>query len=96
MGITEEGAEILAQADAATVRELGAWLAELGVAPGPVMPLAIPDVVRGVAVPGRGPGRAGARPAPPIPLTVGTAERRALAPLLPCRGSGRAWMRRGR
>jgi hypothetical protein len=37
---------------------MGAWLAELGVGPGPVLPLAIPDVVRGVAVAGPVPGLA--------------------------------------
>jgi len=41
-----------------STEQMGAWLAELGVAPGPVMPLAIPDVVRGVAVAGPVPGLA--------------------------------------
>jgi tRNA(Arg) A34 adenosine deaminase TadA len=38
--------------------QMYAWLAELGVSPGPVLPLAIPDVVRGVAVAGPVPGLA--------------------------------------
>jgi tRNA(Arg) A34 adenosine deaminase TadA len=37
---------------ATSTRQMGAWLAELGVGPAPVLPLAIPDVVRGVAVAG--------------------------------------------
>jgi hypothetical protein len=31
---------------------MGAWLAELGVSPAPVLPLAIPDVLRGAGVAG--------------------------------------------
>jgi tRNA(Arg) A34 adenosine deaminase TadA len=37
---------------ATSTRQLGAWLAELGVGPAPVLPLAIPDVTRGVVVAG--------------------------------------------
>ena len=37
---------------ATSTEQAGAWLAELGVGPGPVLPLAIPDVVPGVAVAG--------------------------------------------
>jgi tRNA(Arg) A34 adenosine deaminase TadA len=44
---------------ATSTEQTGAWLAELGVSPGPVLPLAIPDVVRGVAVAGPVPGLAG-------------------------------------
>jgi hypothetical protein len=36
-----------------------AWLAELGISPDPVLPLAIPDVVRGVVVAGPVPDLAG-------------------------------------
>ena len=43
---------------ATSTEQMGAWLAELGVAPGPVLPLAIADVVRGVAVAGPVPGLA--------------------------------------
>ena len=43
---------------ATSTEQTGAWLAELGVSPGPVLPLAIPDVVRGVAVAGPVPGLA--------------------------------------
>jgi tRNA(Arg) A34 adenosine deaminase TadA len=35
-----------------STEQLGAWLAGLGVSPAPVLPLAIPDVVRGVVVAG--------------------------------------------
>ena len=35
-----------------STEQLGAWLAELGVSPGPVLPLAIPDVLRGPVVAG--------------------------------------------
>jgi tRNA(Arg) A34 adenosine deaminase TadA len=35
--------------------QLGGWLAELGVGPAPVLPLEIPDVVRGVVVAGPAP-----------------------------------------
>ena len=35
-----------------STEQMGAWLAELGVSPAPVLPLAIPDVVRGVEVAG--------------------------------------------
>jgi tRNA(Arg) A34 adenosine deaminase TadA len=38
--------------------QAGAWLAELGVGPAPVLPLAIPDVVPGVEVAGPVPGLA--------------------------------------
>jgi tRNA(Arg) A34 adenosine deaminase TadA len=41
-----------------STEQMGAWLAGLGVGPGPVLPLAIPDVVRGVAVAGPVPGLA--------------------------------------
>src|SRR3984957_12690215 len=37
---------------ATSTRQLGTWLAELGASPGPVLPLAIPDVVRGIVVAG--------------------------------------------
>src|SRR5271154_3331214 len=37
---------------ATSTKQLGSWLAELEVSPGPVLPLAIPDVVRGVEVAG--------------------------------------------
>jgi tRNA(Arg) A34 adenosine deaminase TadA len=37
---------------ATSAMQTGAWLAELGVSPAPVLPLTIPDVVRGVAVAG--------------------------------------------
>lgn len=43
---------------ATSTEQLGAWLAELGVSPGPVLPLAIPDVVRGAVVAGPVPGLA--------------------------------------
>ena len=43
---------------ATSTGQMGAWLAELGVGPGPVLPLAIPDVVRGVEVAGPVPGLA--------------------------------------
>ena len=32
---------------ATSTEQMGVWLAELGISPAPVMPLAIPDVVRG-------------------------------------------------
>src|SRR5262245_64969641 len=35
-----------------STEQMGAWLAELGVSPAPVLPLAIPDVVRGLEVAG--------------------------------------------
>jgi tRNA(Arg) A34 adenosine deaminase TadA len=35
-----------------STEQMGAWLAELGVSPAQVLPLAIPDVVRGVEVAG--------------------------------------------
>jgi tRNA(Arg) A34 adenosine deaminase TadA len=35
-----------------STEQMGAWLAELGVSPAPVLPLTIPDVVRGVEVAG--------------------------------------------
>jgi tRNA(Arg) A34 adenosine deaminase TadA len=35
-----------------STKQMGAWLAELGVGPAPVLPLSIPDVVPGVAVAG--------------------------------------------
>src|SRR6516162_1204258 len=41
-----------------STEQLGAWLAELGVGPAPVLPLAIPDVVRGAVVAGPVPGLA--------------------------------------
>ena len=41
-----------------STEQAGAWLAELGVGPAPVLPLAIPDVVPGVAVAGPVPGLA--------------------------------------
>jgi tRNA(Arg) A34 adenosine deaminase TadA len=37
---------------ATSTEQMGAWLAELGVSPAPVLPLAIPDVVCGVVVVG--------------------------------------------
>jgi tRNA(Arg) A34 adenosine deaminase TadA len=37
---------------ATSTKQMGAWLAELGVGPAPVLPLSIPDVVPGVAVAG--------------------------------------------
>jgi tRNA(Arg) A34 adenosine deaminase TadA len=43
---------------ATSTEQMGVWLAELGVGPGPVLPLAIPDVIRGVAVAGPVPGLA--------------------------------------
>ena len=43
---------------ATSTEQAGAWLAELGVGPGPVLPLAIPDVVPGVAVAGPAPALA--------------------------------------
>ena len=42
-----------------STEQMGAWLAELGVSPAPVRPLAIPDVVPGVEVAGPVPGLAG-------------------------------------
>ena len=42
-----------------STEQMGAWLAELGVSPAPVRPLAIPDVVPGVEVVGPVPGLAG-------------------------------------
>ena len=41
-----------------STEQAGAWLAELGVGPAPVLPLAIPDVVPGVEVAGPVPGLA--------------------------------------
>jgi tRNA(Arg) A34 adenosine deaminase TadA len=41
-----------------STEQMGAWLAELGASPAPVLPLAIPDVVRGVEVAGPVPGLA--------------------------------------
>jgi tRNA(Arg) A34 adenosine deaminase TadA len=41
-----------------STEQTGAWLAELGVSPAPVLSLAIPDVVRGVEVAGPVPGLA--------------------------------------
>ena len=41
-----------------STEQAGAWLAELGVSPAPVRPLAIPDVVPGVEVAGPVPGLA--------------------------------------
>ena len=41
-----------------STEQAGAWLAELGASPAPVLPLAIADVVRGVAVAGPVPGLA--------------------------------------
>jgi tRNA(Arg) A34 adenosine deaminase TadA len=43
---------------ATSTEQMGAWLAELGVSPAPVLPLAICDVVRGVMVAGPVPGLA--------------------------------------
>jgi tRNA(Arg) A34 adenosine deaminase TadA len=43
---------------ATSTEQRGAWLAELGVSPGPVLPLAIPDVLRGAVVAGPVPGLA--------------------------------------
>ncbi|MGD0560013.1 MAG: nucleoside deaminase [Streptosporangiaceae bacterium] len=40
---------------ATSTEQMGTWLTELGVGPAPVLPLAIPDVVRGVAVAGPAP-----------------------------------------
>jgi tRNA(Arg) A34 adenosine deaminase TadA len=37
---------------ATSTEQMGAWLAELGVSPSPVLPLAIPQVIPGVAVAG--------------------------------------------
>jgi tRNA(Arg) A34 adenosine deaminase TadA len=37
---------------ATSTKQTGAWLAELGVGPAPVLPLAIPEVVRGVVLAG--------------------------------------------
>jgi tRNA(Arg) A34 adenosine deaminase TadA len=37
---------------ATSTEQMGAWLAELGVSPAPVLPLAIPDVVRDAVVAG--------------------------------------------
>jgi tRNA(Arg) A34 adenosine deaminase TadA len=42
-----------------STEQMYAWLAELGVSPGPVLPLAIPDVVRGLEVAGPVPDLAG-------------------------------------
>jgi tRNA(Arg) A34 adenosine deaminase TadA len=47
--------------------QTGAWLGELGVGPAPVLPLAIPDVVRGVVVAG---------PAPDLAVQVRDLHRR--------------------
>ena len=44
---------------ATSTEQLGAWLAELGVSPALVLPLAIPDVLRGAVVAGPVPGLAG-------------------------------------
>lgn len=44
---------------ATSTEQTGGWLAELGVGPAPVRPLAIPDVVRGAVVAGPVPGLAG-------------------------------------
>jgi tRNA(Arg) A34 adenosine deaminase TadA len=41
-----------------STEQMGAWLAELGVGPAPVLPLAIPQVVRGAVVAGPVPGLA--------------------------------------
>jgi len=41
-----------------STEQAGAWLAELGASPAPVLPLAIPDVVPGVEVAGPVPGLA--------------------------------------
>ena len=41
-----------------STEQAGAWLAELGVGPAPVLPLAIPEVIRGVEVAGPVPGLA--------------------------------------
>jgi tRNA(Arg) A34 adenosine deaminase TadA len=41
-----------------STEQAGVWLAELGVGPAPVLPLAIPDVVPGVEVAGPVPGLA--------------------------------------
>jgi tRNA(Arg) A34 adenosine deaminase TadA len=43
---------------ATSTQQMGAWLAELGVSPSPVRPLAIPDVIPGVVVAGPVPGLA--------------------------------------
>lgn len=40
---------------ATSTKQTGGWLAELGAGPAPVLPLAIPDVVPGVAVAGPAP-----------------------------------------
>ena len=42
-----------------STEQMYAWLAELGISPDPVLPLAIPDVVRGVVVAGPVPDLAG-------------------------------------
>ena len=42
-----------------STEQMYAWLAELGISPDPVLPLAIPDVVRGVMVAGPVPDLAG-------------------------------------
>jgi tRNA(Arg) A34 adenosine deaminase TadA len=42
-----------------STEQMYAWLAELGISPNPVLPLAIPDVVRGVVVAGPVPDLAG-------------------------------------
>ena len=44
---------------ASSTEQLGAWLAELGVSPALVLPLAIPDVLRGAVVAGPVPDLAG-------------------------------------
>ena len=41
-----------------STEQMGAWLAELGVGPAPVLPLAVPEVVRGAMVAGPVPGLA--------------------------------------
>jgi tRNA(Arg) A34 adenosine deaminase TadA len=43
---------------ATSTEQTGAWLAELGISPAPVLPLAITDVVRGAVVAGPVPGLA--------------------------------------
>jgi tRNA(Arg) A34 adenosine deaminase TadA len=43
---------------ATSTEQMGVWLAELGISPAPVLPLAIPDVVRGILVAGPGPDMA--------------------------------------
>jgi len=44
---------------ATSSQQLGGWLADLGVSPGPVLPLAITQVVPGLVVAGPAPGLAG-------------------------------------